>query len=34
MGRGAQRFVEREMSKDVLCGRFCDIVEQGVGGKA
>lgn len=28
MGRRAKGFVDQEMSKDALCGRFCDIVER------
>lgn len=28
MGARAKTYVEREMSKDVLCGRFCDIIER------
>lgn len=31
MGRKAKAYIDREMSKSALCGRFCDIVEAGIG---
>ncbi len=31
MGRRGKAFLENEMSKDTLCGRFCDIMEQNIG---
>jgi len=30
MGRKAKAYIDREMSKSSLCGRFCDIVEEGI----
>jgi hypothetical protein len=31
MGRRAKRAIEGELSKKVLCGRFCDILEASMG---
>lgn len=31
MGRKAKNYIDREMSKSALCGRFCSIVEEGIG---
>ena len=30
MGQRGKEFLEKEMGKDVLCGKFCDIMEQGL----
>ncbi|MDX2116495.1 MAG: glycosyltransferase family 4 protein [Planctomycetota bacterium] len=30
MGAGAKAYIDRDMKQDVLCGRFCDILEQGL----
>ena len=30
MGRRARVLIDRELSKSVLCGRFCDVVERGL----
>jgi len=30
MGARARALIERELSKNVLCGRFCDVVERGL----
>jgi glycosyltransferase involved in cell wall biosynthesis len=32
MGTRAKGFIDEQMRKDVLCGKFCDIVEAGIGG--
>lgn len=31
MGRKAKSYINRQMSKTALCGKFCDIVEEGIG---
>lgn len=31
MGRRAKAYIDQEMSKSALCGRFCSIVEEGIG---
>jgi colanic acid biosynthesis glycosyl transferase WcaI len=32
MGRRARVLIDRELSKSVLCGRYCDVVERGLAG--
>ncbi len=33
IGRRAKAVIDSELSKEILCGRFCDVVERGLGGK-